>query len=268
MTLPNIYVFKDLKIKYAITVICGIILIPLIIGLLTSSETVAIVSIFVWIFVCATIFEIIKNKRLDKINTDLDECRIHSYVNSYEVLSENCSKKNNYILSNLAVGYIKLGDFERAYALLKLVDIKPTNNIAILTGIFFYYNNLFLTCAELDKLEEANQNLLKMLEIINLKLVRNNVYYYNTFLRYYRSCSLVYKAKTGEYDANEVIYETLLETEAKLIEKVCWHFGAAEITFKKGDFAKASNHYKFVAENGGDTYYCIKAKERLAEILQ
>ena len=85
MNLPNFNIFKDLSDKYFLSAFPGAILSIIIIGLLTSSYVLAALFAIVWIIVCATTCEIIKNKRLNKINKDLDEC-CRSVVAAIEAL--------------------------------------------------------------------------------------------------------------------------------------------------------------------------------------
>ena len=117
--------FNDLKIAYYISTISSMFLLLIVLRLIFSSLILAIVFALFFGLIISIIFTFIGNSRIKKIIKDLENnCNALAFLNSFTAIADRLNKPNNLVYINLGTGYFYIGDFEKAYSILKLVNFK------------------------------------------------------------------------------------------------------------------------------------------------
>ncbi len=259
--MPTFYIYKDLKIKYIITLILSfIIYVP--IALLSGVESISmIISWICIVFLISLIFDLIKVKRIDKIMIELDNCRVKEYVEIYEMLISNYRKKNDFLLSNLAVGYIQLGEFEKARSYLNAINISHKKKISAINIEYVYLNNLCAVNILLGDVQSAEEYLRQMQDMINNPLVKHHIK--ASFSYYYILNKMELDILKGDEALKEKLCTLRLQVDNRLLAKVDANYGLGEFYEAQGEIEKARLHYTYAKENGGSSFYQSKAQQRL-----
>jgi len=88
---------------------------------------------------------------------------------------------------------------------------------------------------------------------------------YNALVDLYEFIKVTLNMYIGKYSGAEVFYNNLFVNADSPLSEVAAKFYLAEL-FRKQDFMdRALTEYKFIYENGKDTFYAKKAKEYLLE---
>ena len=262
--MPTFYIYNDLKIKYIISVVLGSIMF-LFIALLSGFGGIAIIINWVILMLAiAFVFDLIKTKRIDKIMIELDNCRVKEYVETYENLITNYRKKNDFLLSNLAVGYIKLGEIEKAKSYLNAINISNKNRLSAINIEYVYLNNLCAVNILLGDVQSAEEYLKKMQDMINNPLVKHHVK--ASFSYRYALNKMELDILKGDNSLKEKLYTLILQVDNRMLSKVEANYGLGEFYEAQGDIDKSKLHYNFAKENGGSSIYQKKAQSRLEEL--
>ncbi len=263
--MPTFYIYNDLKIKYIISVILStIIFLPL--AMLSGFEGITIIINWaIIILAIAFIFDLIKTKRIDKIMIELDNCRVKEYVETYEMLISNYRKKSDFLLSNLAVGYIKLGEFEKARSYLNAISMSNKKKLSAINIEYVYLNNLCAVNILLGDVQSAEEYLKQMQDMINNPLVKHHIK--TSFSYYYILNKMELDILKGDEDLKEKLCTLRLQVDNRLLTKVEANYGLGEFYEAQGEIEKARFHYNFAKENGGSSFYQKKAQSKLEELI-
>ncbi len=248
--------YKDLTISYFLVVFAGLILLSPILNIFVSGFITSILG-FLWILLCATVFQQIATRRFNRIIFSAnDTCRIEESLNHlfgfYKGIAT--SKIDLIVAIYICNSLLHFGKHDLSLKILSQYNpeilFKRKREV---TYKYLYYNSLTACYDRLDRNEEALKAFEKSGELLNSP-------YFNKKLKadFEAKHKLGYLLLTNNGEHDEEIL-SLLEDELRksknLLSQVSCRFSIARVLIKCGRLEEAQEHILFIKENGGDTVY-------------
>lgn len=248
--------FKDSKISYFVVAIIGALFSIIILGNFTHKFTAGLCG-FIWMLACAMFFNRIATKRFNKIIEDAtNTCNISGSLNRlYGLYKGRINNKSNLIfaiyISNLL---LHLGKYD-----LILKTLLPYNVETVFKSRkeivykFYYYNVLTVCYSHLDKKDVA-------LNFFNKSQEAFLSPYFNQNLKseFELTQKINHLSITNDgTKTNELLnlLQSALETSKSMLSKVSTRFSIIRTLIKLERTDEIKDHAKFIAQNGGDTFY-------------
>lgn len=194
----------------------------------------------------------IQRKRYDILENDLDpEAFIEATYEAYKNAGKN-KQLNSLLNSDLAFGYISLGEYKMAMEFLHKVEPThlPRSNKLTLS----YYNALMIVYYNLDEYAKAKEiyEIVKKYEVKDklgeqlMDILMANKYFYE-----------------ANYEASRKIFENYPKDKMSKRLELEVVFDLANIDEKEGNIKNAIPKYERVAREGNKLYSAKLAKEKL-----
>jgi tetratricopeptide (TPR) repeat protein len=152
----------------------------------------------------------------------------------------------------LSVGYLALGDFQKASSTLLSLDMTPFKKSATIMGM--YYNNLMISEIYLGHLDEALVIYQRDIKSLDIK--------HKTLLEGIRTTEAELLFHQGKYEEAKVIFQHYYEIAKHKATKLSALFYLAKIDEIENLIEEARIKYKKVAEEGNGLWF---RKEALAK---
>lgn len=248
--------FKDLTVSYYLISITGIIVLILLFAG-SGYDILGVVFIFVWIFICALLYNIVANKRIEKIFKAVNsDCNAEVCLNRlYALYRGRITRKEDMIIAVFISQYLlHFGRYEQAINILKLYD--PEKLIKFKSEAIYkyiYYNVLDVCCSRLGRIDEARFYFNKSEEIYNSPGFEMKPKVFHEKVNELRRLLLEDNAENVDRILS-LLNELLAESET-LLQTVSLRYTIADILIRSGRAEEAEEHIDFIRENGGDTIY-------------
>lgn len=260
-----IKLYKDLNIGYNFSVAAGV-LFAVVMIFKDQSYILIYTSLIIWFFLMGFIFGTAAIKRLNKINYIMNQqCHGQEFLQQLLCLQENSKGKamELFFATNLAAGYLNLGDADTALFHLNNVTLDEKNHKRRMHAMLMaYYNNYAMACMMKQDWETANtmlSNMKNLLETAKLKpAARQN------FEKLYQIKCMRMRAFQRNYEGCEEFCMNTLEHSGTLLEQVALIDLLRDVYLHEGRWQEAQKCKEFILENGGDTYYVAKANAEMA----
>ena len=259
-----IKLYKDLTILYFASII-ALVIIDIFLQRFYYVPTL-IVFIFNIIVFCLIVIFFYKTaqKRFLKLVEYFNNCQVNKYIDGLLKLSKSNNNINNTIKISLSSAYFAIGDNKKAIEILQTIQQSFSQNRVSLLNDFGLLNNycaLYILSKDIKNSVSFHNKMKMLLDNPNFK-------------EPYRSqCNKIYLEKkyainviNDEFAGAYRFFADALETENTLLGKVNFNYYLGLICLHNNDIEAAKKHFAFIAENGGDTAVCKKAKEKLEEI--
>ena len=222
-------------------------------------------SAFLWILLCAMLFQFLAVRKLNAVMALLESCRTEEYIARYRELVQNASGSSAYALKlNLSAGYLEAGRAREALELLQSLPLVPEGRGKTALELL-YDNNHLVACRMLDRLEEADRALETFRAHLDAAPPRTPQL--EQFRRSFQSQSVLLRMTRGDFEGAEAYWQEDLESSARTLRHVAADRYALGWTLHAlGRAEESREHLAWVAENGGDTWYAASAREKLAAL--
>ncbi len=252
-------VYKKLFALYFITGILG--LFSLIV--LIDNIFIAVPTAFLWVFICAVVFQIIANTKYKKIVDLNNNCKIAEYLDRNSVLLSKATDKavRDVLIVNMVVGCINIGDFERADRLIKSLEPNFKNTANGNYSAAVYYSHLCQYYISVHEFEKARSTLDTLKIYINDRKLTQ--LHKNDLEKRFTANSFSLDIAKGEFSGAEKYYIHRKGIENILISKVTSSYHLAKIYLNTDRAHLALPELEYIIQNGGDTYYKKWAKEEI-----
>lgn len=253
-------IYKDLLVCYFIAAIGGACFF---IGLWNAKPVTMLIAPL-WILFCAIFFEVRASLRYTKLRAIMAErCCCREFIAQNEkLLAKAPAKSKTTLLLNHAAGYCNLGEAEKSLSCLMSFAPIFSDKIVGLVNAATYYNNLFAVYSSLDDIEKAEKAL------ADFKAVLQNP----KFPEKSRSASelsnlsvrdeFLLQMKKGDYTGAVDFFLADFQSAETKLQKVADAYTLAKIYIHSGNPAAAEKYIDFAAQNGGDTIFAVKARDR------
>lgn len=262
--------FRDLKF-YCILGIVGAVLCSVLLPFtpVKDSPAAAIlesIPLFVWILLLGFLLNKVAEKRIQRIQLQRTEsCRIAPFIAFYEKccrIKMPQREKELYRII-LSFGYIEVGDFDKAKHLLQEVQTTFLDTTEGMFAMACYYNNYAVCLLNEKNAQGAAASLGYMERAIESERLTESER--EPLQQAYRIKRYLLDMLTGDYDGAMAFFRQLDESETTLpLERVIARYWLGQIYLHDQEEGKAAGYLRFVAENGGDTYYAARARAQLA----
>jgi len=219
---------------------------------------------FLWIILSALVFQRLAIKRLNKLMTLLEECRIKEYIEGYEKLLPRAGRKSSAALKlNLSAGYIELGHPKRALELLESLPAFPESRSGAASRLC-RDNNLAVCHRMLGDLDAAE----RLMELFRAELADApaKTPQRSQFAAIGDTQAVLLSMARGNFDGAAAFFEKKLPEDATLRSRVADHYALAWASTQAGEPEQAKRHLEYVLAHGGDTWYVSAARERLRRL--
>lgn len=255
-----IILFKGLTAGYFISVFAGIAAIFALFEIPGIGDLFGILAL-IWVLFCAFFFNRAANQKFVNINNIMfEQCECRKYIAEYNRLFARSTKRTkDFLLLNLATGYICFGDFEKAFSILNEVNPFFKDNNLGRSCMAIYYNNLLTVYRHFadNKNAESALNMLRAM-LSNPKFKPALKVRINNIIDFHHCISDI---EQGNYENAEKVFLDELSSAESRYDRVAINYYLAKIYSEKGETEKAEECISFVIQNGGDTFCVQKAKE-------
>lgn len=254
--------YKDLMIGYYVVAFTGMAL------MWSLRETWNNFSFFallvVWVYLVMIFFNLLAGKRLNKVKKIMDECRLQEAAAAYEKLLHRNASTNtlSFLKINLSAAYCGMGKIDEAREVLADAPVVGKGVLATQLRPVMENNLAALDCLE-NRLPDAQEHLTQCETFLQEKRISKE-----NRAGTARACEdnrAVVAMKRGDFPAAEALFTRRLSDPVCLREQMMAHWWLGEICEKTGRAQEATEHYRFCAEKGGDTWQAARAREKLKE---
>lgn len=253
--------YKDLRIGYYLSILALVILMIILVICTDISMVLVFLIELVWILGSNILMSAIAAKRINTITGMLnDQCNAREFISQtfalYGEAKGNITKM--FLPSNLAAGYLSLGDADTALFHLQSITAneerwqKKKSALAI-----SYYNNFthaYIMKQDYRAAYEMLEKMQKQLGIVKLKPRVRQQYEVNYQLKRIRL-----NMQQGNYAGVEEYCIPLLQNSKMLLLQVALCDILRDVYLHEGRTEAAEKCKEFILQNGGDTYYVAKA---------
>lgn len=258
-----IRLYKDLQVEFGLFLCAGILIAILMI--MVNIKCIVVVFAASCYFYCCVIYLGVKAlKRLAVTAALLNtQCRAGDYVQQMLALMERA--KGSYIRlflsSNLAAGYLNLGDVDNALFYLQSVtiDTKKRQPRSVGEILIRYYNNYATVYMRKGNLEMADAMLERMQN--QIYSIRMSPASRQEYEKNYERKQLQMQMLRGGYEGVEEYCQRELKTEQTMLIRVFLYDFLREVYLHEGKQAEAEKCCDFILKNGGDTYYAARIRD-------
>jgi len=239
-----------------------------------ASELIAVsviaVIIYLFCFMTGALMLVsAANKKVAKLTEEtLKSCKIQEFIVIYENFQKQAEKHPKrltrdailMIILNHSVGYLNLGDYTMAKLILeKLPTFKAKKSEDIFK--FFYFNNWCNYYLGINDLEQAQSHLEKARQILD-----GNAHLKTKYWDLHTSTKISFSIAKKDVEGVEVTLQALLKNAKNSLQKVSRHYGLGQLYLHENRIDEACTMFKYVIENGGDTYFVNEAQTYLNQI--
>lgn len=248
-----IRLYKDIRIKYYLTEIIGIVLLILMkikISDLYNNKIISILmvlGIIVYIFIIAAIYLKIVLDRLTKLSNIMrGNENLKEGIKEYEKIYARAKDKKikTLILTSLTGAYINIGDTKKAMALYE--DFEPVfqDDVIGLQNQFIYLNNVCEICIREGLYKLAHNNIYVMKQILDTDKISEDNKIPMTKIYQDLVIELVFKEdEIKDYKSIEKYYLKRFNEEEEIYNKVFFAYQLSKV-YKKLKKKKAEKEYK------------------------
>ncbi len=246
-------VFNSTAVLYYLTCAVGVVLFICLLAINTHF-VIAMLLMAIWIFIAAFVFNYIAGKKVNKITKIMtDDCSVQECVDIYNNLLQRSSPgTKTFLLLNLSVGYLNLGQSRFAKRTLDAINSFPNNRAGVVYKAH-YYNNLISYYLQINDIDSADHCVVELKNVLNNSKLYKSVR--DTLFHFYTGQTFSINIQKGIYDGAEMIFNLTFERENRKIGKVFAKYTLGKIYLHYNEFDKAIDAFKFVIGNGGDSYY-------------
>jgi len=255
-----------LKFKYSciIGLIYGVIVSLLGIPITVVTISLFFLTFFLIYFPISIYLVLLLTKEVQRAENELDnKCDPYEFIEIIENLAitfKNSKAFNQSLLLNKIDGLVAIGNIDDALAILEKTNVNRLNcNFKAL-----YYNNIISCYIEKLELQKAEENLGKLLELINKKVISKK--FIEDFKTGY-NLNLIY---INMYNCNfdnciEQLEEIFSETEKNKIKVNC-NFCIGYCYYMNNEKVRSKEYFEYVIANGNRLYDVKKAQEYIEKI--
>lgn len=259
-----IRIFKDIRLKYYITQLIGIIIF-LYLNYFTYLKThnkvlcaVFVLIAIIYIFLIRTIYKNKVRKRIENLSNQANNINIQETITSFEkiLVTINNQKIKTQLIIKITELYIKIGQTKKALTLYK--DFKPIFSKSITGKLnqIMYLNNICQICIreKLYSLAEENLKIIKRLSKIEdynkeTKDIIDKIY--NDLV-----IELVFKKnKMKDYNIIEKYYLKRFKEETDNSKKVFFAYQLIKVYKKLKNKEEEKKYKEFYNKNRGELNY-------------
>ena len=183
--------------------------------------------------------------------------------NIHRTTKKNKERVRTLLLLNLSVAYLNIGDNVSAGQMLSGVDYFSDNSSGAASKVV-YYNNMFVYYLRINDIPSATQALEQMDAALQSSKLRKSDY--DRYSTTYISKKHLVNMENGNYDGCEMHFSLMYNIESSILGKVSAKFTLGKIYLHDGKSIEAKQAFEYVINNGGTSYYVVKARDYLNQL--
>lgn len=215
-----------------------------------------LIPLFVLFIILALILNLKHRKNMNKILPE--ECDPKTYLELMKIDFKKASEPNlkKLFSLNMCSCHLLIGDYDKAYNILKSIDINTLSHT--LRWLFVtQFCNFYFCKQDLDKFEEY----------CNKFIFTDNYFKNESQNKIYLNSIKTLQIYKANFDNNLVLERELLDsTKSELqfpMEWVKYNYSIGIIDIKEGNYQEATEKFSYVIEHGNTTKYVSLARQAL-----